>query len=251
MYKDESNLYIFLELVTKGTLLSLYQKYILQDSVVSSYTRQILHGLKYLHERNVVHRDIKCANILVHANGSAKLADFGLTKVTKLNDIKSFKGTLYWMAPEVVKLNDQEYGLPADIWSLGCTVLEMLTRQIPYANLELMRALFQIGRGVPPPVPDSLSSDARISSLDAYKLTLMIVPLLLISWIIHMLEATAFLRLIISIQFWLMGLIAHMNYKVLKIMEVFKISLYVLGIVIKESLAVSVHHISLGIFVLE
>ncbi|CAL5348325.1 unnamed protein product [Camellia sinensis] len=159
--KDESNLYIFLELVTKGSLLSLYQKYNLQDSIVSSYTRQILHGLKYLHERNVVHRDIKCANILVHANGSVKLADFGLAKATKLNDIKSCKGTPYWMAPEVVKRNDQGYGLPADIWSLGCTVLEMLTRQIPYANLESMQALFQIGRGVPPPVPDSLSRDAR------------------------------------------------------------------------------------------
>ncbi|KAL7176472.1 hypothetical protein ACSBR2_029912 [Camellia fascicularis] len=142
--KDESNLYIFLELVTKGSLLSLYQKYNLQDSIVSSYTRQILHGLKYLHERNVVHRDIKCANILVHANGSVKLADFGLAKATKLNDIKSCKGTPYWMAPEVVKRNDQGYGLPADIWSLGCTVLEMLTRQIPYANLESVRNTFVI-----------------------------------------------------------------------------------------------------------
>ncbi|KAI7745880.1 hypothetical protein M8C21_007301 [Ambrosia artemisiifolia] len=80
-YKDESKLYIFLELVTKGSLLSLYQRYHLQDCQVSSYTRQILHGLKYLHERGVVHRDVKCANILVDANGSVKLADFGLAKV--------------------------------------------------------------------------------------------------------------------------------------------------------------------------
>ncbi|CAL5348324.1 unnamed protein product [Camellia sinensis] len=67
--------------------------------------------------------DIKCANILVHANGSVKLADFGLAKATELNDIKSCSP--HWMAPEVIQ------------------------------------ALFQIGRGVPPPVPDSLSSDAR------------------------------------------------------------------------------------------
>jgi mitogen-activated protein kinase kinase kinase 1 len=159
--KDESNLYIFLELVTKGSLLNLYQKYHLQDSTVSSYTRQILHGLKYLHERNVVHRDIKCANILVDANGSVKLADFGLAKVTKLNDVKSCKGTPFWMAPEVVKRHSQGYGLAADIWSLGCTVLEMLTRQIPYSDLESMQALFRIGKGVPPLVPDSLSADAR------------------------------------------------------------------------------------------
>ncbi|KAI3464454.1 hypothetical protein Pfo_021117 [Paulownia fortunei] len=157
--KDESNLYIFLELVTKGSLLSLYQKYTLRDSQVSAYTRQILHGLKYLHDRNVVHRDIKCANILVDTNGLVKLADFGLAKATKLNDVKSCKGTVFWMAPEVVR--SLGYGLPADIWSLGCTVLEMLTRRFPYSNLECMAALFRIGRGERPPIPDSLSNDAR------------------------------------------------------------------------------------------
>ncbi|XWS23809.1 hypothetical protein CRYUN_Cryun28dG0047500 [Craigia yunnanensis] len=159
--KDESNLYIFLELVTKGSLLNLYRRYHLRDSQISAYTRQILHGLKYLHDRNVVHRDIKCANILVDASGSVKLADFGLAKATKLNDVKSCKGTAFWMAPEVVNQKGQGYGIPADIWSLGCTVLEMLTRQIPYSNLECMQALFRIGRGEPPPVPDSLSKDAR------------------------------------------------------------------------------------------
>ncbi|XP_022773200.1 mitogen-activated protein kinase kinase kinase 1-like [Durio zibethinus] len=159
--KDESKLYIFLELVTKGSLLNLYQRYHLRDSQVSAYTRQILHGLKYLHDRNVVHRDIKCSNILVDASGSVKLADFGLAKATKLNDVKSCKGTAFWMAPEVVNRKGQGYGLPADIWSLGCTVLEMLTRQIPYHHLECMQALFRIGRGEPPPVPDSLSKDAR------------------------------------------------------------------------------------------
>ncbi|KAF9682578.1 hypothetical protein SADUNF_Sadunf05G0123600 [Salix dunnii] len=159
--KDESKLYIFIELVTKGSLLKLYQRYNLRDSQVSAYTRQILHGLKYLHDQNVVHRDIKCANLLVDANGSVKLADFGLAKATKLNDVKSCKGTAFWMAPEVVNNKNQGYGLPADIWSLGCTVLEMLTRQIPYSELESMQALFRIGRGVPPLVPDSLSNDAR------------------------------------------------------------------------------------------
>ncbi|KAE9603904.1 hypothetical protein Lal_00001861 [Lupinus albus] len=158
---DESKLYIFLELVTKGSLARLYQRYTLRDSQVSAYTRQILHGLKYLHDRNVVHRDIKCANILVDANGFVKLADFGLAKATKLNDVKSCKGTAFWMAPEVVKGKHQGYGLPADMWSLGCTVLEMLTGQIPYFELECMQALFRIGKGEQPPIPDSLSRDAH------------------------------------------------------------------------------------------
>ncbi|KAG5223855.1 mitogen-activated protein [Salix suchowensis] len=140
--KDESKLYIFLELVTQGSLQKLYQTYNLQDSQVSPYTRQILHGLKYLHDQKVVHRDIKCANLLVDANGSVKLADFGLAKATKLNDVKSCKGTAFWMAPEVVNNKNQGYGLSADIWSLGCTVLEMLTRQIPYSELESVSAIF-------------------------------------------------------------------------------------------------------------
>ncbi|KAK1417648.1 hypothetical protein QVD17_26779 [Tagetes erecta] len=158
---DDGKLYIFLELVTKGSLASLYHKYRLGDSQVSAYTRQILGGLNYLHERNVVHRDIKCANILVHASGSVKLADFGLAKATKLNDIKSCKGTPYWMAPEVVSRKNNGYGLAADIWSLGCTVLEMLTSKIPYSHLEGMQALFRIGRGELPPIPETLSLEAQ------------------------------------------------------------------------------------------
>ncbi|XP_057803525.1 mitogen-activated protein kinase kinase kinase 1-like [Salvia miltiorrhiza] len=159
--KDDGKLYIFLELVTKGSLAKLYNKYQLWDSQVSSYTRQILSGLNYLHSRDVVHRDIKCANILVDVSGSVKLADFGLAKASKLNDIKSCKGTPYWMAPEVVNRRNHGYGRAADIWSLGCTVLEMLTGQIPYSHLEGMQALFRIGRGELPPIPNTLSRDAQ------------------------------------------------------------------------------------------
>nr|XP_011461848.1 PREDICTED: mitogen-activated protein kinase kinase kinase 1-like [Fragaria vesca subsp. vesca]XP_011461849.1 PREDICTED: mitogen-activated protein kinase kinase kinase 1-like [Fragaria vesca subsp. vesca]XP_011461850.1 PREDICTED: mitogen-activated protein kinase kinase kinase 1-like [Fragaria vesca subsp. vesca] len=159
--KDGSKLYIFLELVTKGSLQKLYQTYHLTDSHASVYTRQILQGLKYLHDRKVIHRDIKCSNILVHANGSVKLADFGLAKSISLNDIKSCKGAAYWMAPEVVNRRSKGYGLPADIWSLGCTVLEMLTGKVPYHNLEWMQALWKISKGTPPLVPDYLSSEAQ------------------------------------------------------------------------------------------
>ncbi|ESQ38748.1 hypothetical protein EUTSA_v10028523mg [Eutrema salsugineum] len=160
--KDESNLYIFLELVTQGSLLKLYKRYQLLDSQVSGYTRQILHGLKYLHDKKFIHRDIKCANILVDALGVVKLADFGLAKVSKLNDIKSCKGTPFWMAPEVIdRKRSDGYGNLADIWSLGCTVLEMLTGKIPYFPLDPVQALFRIGRGELPEVPESLSADAR------------------------------------------------------------------------------------------
>ncbi|KAG7552412.1 Protein kinase domain [Arabidopsis thaliana x Arabidopsis arenosa] len=170
--KDGSNLYIFLELVTQGSLLKLYQRYQLRDSVVSLYTRQILDGLKYLHDKGFIHRDIKCANILVDANGAVKLADFGLAKVSKFNDIKSCKGTPFWMAPEVINQKDSDdYGYPADIWSLGCTVLEMCTGKIPYSDLEPVQALFRIGRGTLPEVPDTLSQDARHFILKCLKVS--------------------------------------------------------------------------------
>ncbi|CAF2080924.1 BnaA06g00700D [Brassica napus] len=161
--KDGSNLYIFLELVTQGSLLKLYQRYQLPNSVVSTYTRQILDGLKYLHGEGFIHRDIKCANVLVDASGAVKLADFGLAKVSQLNNIKSCKGTPFWLAPEVINpKRANAYGSSADIWSLGCTVLEMLTRQFPYSHLEYpYQALLRIGRGELPDIPDTLSLDAR------------------------------------------------------------------------------------------
>ncbi|XP_023636756.1 mitogen-activated protein kinase kinase kinase 3 isoform X2 [Capsella rubella] len=159
--KDRSNLYIFLELVSQGSLQNLYKRYKLIDSVVSLYTKQILDGLEYLHDKGCVHRDINCANILVDTNGAVKLADFGLAKVS--NNMKACKGNPFWMAPEVIKpkLNCGGYGSPADIWSLGCTVLEMRTGQIPYYDLEPVQALFRIARGTLPEIPGYLSLDVR------------------------------------------------------------------------------------------
>nr|XP_011458756.1 PREDICTED: mitogen-activated protein kinase kinase kinase 1-like [Fragaria vesca subsp. vesca] len=152
-----------MELAPHGSLRKYYQTCHLSGPRVSVYTKKILLGLKYLHDQNVVHRDIKCSNILVDANRSVKLADFGLAKITKMNDIQSLQGSVFWMAPEVVNANmiNQGYGLPADIWSLGCTVLETFTGRVPYHNLEWCQALFKIGKGEPPKVPDSLPKDAQ------------------------------------------------------------------------------------------
>ncbi|KAJ9174821.1 hypothetical protein P3X46_013426 [Hevea brasiliensis] len=127
--EDESKVNIFLELVSTGSLRKVYRSFELEESQVSHYTKQILEGLKYLHERKVVHGDIKCANILVDEKGHVKITDFGLTKVY---------GKIDWTAPEVMK-QDKEYGFEADIWSLGCTVVEMLIRDFPYSHLKELR----------------------------------------------------------------------------------------------------------------
>ncbi|CAI9114660.1 OLC1v1015431C2 [Oldenlandia corymbosa var. corymbosa] len=158
--KDEQNLYIFLEHMPKGSLKSIYKDYELQNSQVSTYARQVVQGLKYIHDKGVIHGDIKCDNILVDVYGCAKLADFGLAKFTELNDGNFRTGTPRWMAPEVVK--NQGNVLASDIWSLGCTVLEMLTREYPYADVKDCELLFRkIIGGELPGTPENLSSDAK------------------------------------------------------------------------------------------
>ncbi len=154
---EVDKLYIFLELVSKGSLASVYRKYgVMFPDQVRRYTQQILRGLKYLHDRHIVHRDIKCANILVDVNGVVKLADFGMAKqVAKLDMLKSCKGSAYWMAPEVIDPK-KSYNVAADIWSLGCTVLEMATGSPPFGDLEWLRVLWKVGHGEVPPIPETL-----------------------------------------------------------------------------------------------
>ncbi|CAK9237151.1 unnamed protein product [Sphagnum troendelagicum] len=159
--RTEDKLDIFLELVSKGSLASLYKRYPMVEEQVRAYTHQILHGLKYLHDRNIIHRDIKCANLLVDVNGVVKLADFGMAKeLDKLDKLKSVKGSLYWMAPEVINVT-KTYGIAADIWSLGCTVLEMVTGKPPLSELDWPVVLWRVGHGEAPPIPENLSVDLK------------------------------------------------------------------------------------------
>ena len=80
--------------------------------------------LEYLHkEKHIVHRDIKCSNILLDSEGNIKLSDFGCAEIDPEDSFSGLKGTLPWCAPEVIK--GGKYGLKCDIWSLGCTIVEM------------------------------------------------------------------------------------------------------------------------------
>lgn len=160
--EEDKKLYIFLELFGKGTLSSLYQRQEhLSTNETRGYTKQILCGLKYLHDRNIIHRDIKCSNILVDANGVVKLAGFGVAKqMDKLDMLQSCKGSAYWMAPEVIDPK-QSYNHAADIWSVGCTVLEMAAGEPPFGELEWHKALWKVGHGEAPPIPEDCPADLR------------------------------------------------------------------------------------------
>eukprot|EP00760_Papus_ankaliazontas_P013203 PhM_4_TR15662/c6_g1_i1/m.3406/K20717/YDA; mitogen-activated protein kinase kinase kinase YODA len=131
---------IFMEYVPGGSILGVLRQFgALSEVVVASYTEQILLALLYLHESNVVHRDIKSANILLTTEGSCKVADFGAAVALESLGGKSkplgFAGTPLWMAPEVLREQSDMIDWHADIWSLGCTVMEMLTGKHPFHHI--------------------------------------------------------------------------------------------------------------------
>ncbi|KAI5069381.1 hypothetical protein GOP47_0015682 [Adiantum capillus-veneris] len=157
------SLYIYLELISGGSLYKLYQEFKkLEEPVIRRYTRQILLGLCYLHGRKFVHRDIKCANILVDQDGTIKLADFGVSKYIKEQGVPfSLKGSPHWMAPEVIMATNTGYEYAVDIWSLGCTVIEMVTGRPPWCDLEAAAAMFKVTKVGAPPIPESLSAEGK------------------------------------------------------------------------------------------
>ncbi|XP_046371744.2 uncharacterized protein LOC124145836 [Haliotis rufescens] len=160
---------IFMQFVPGGSIASILARFgALDESVFRRYTRQILEGVEYLHENDVIHRDIKGGNVMLMPNGDIKLIDFGCAKRLCINlsmsqsqILKSMKGTPYWMAPEVV--NETGHGKKSDIWSVGCTVFEMATRKPPWSDMNPMAAIFAIGSDKPAPTlpEDKFSPEAR------------------------------------------------------------------------------------------
>ena len=158
--RDQNNLYIILEYCENGSLHSICKNFgKFPENLVSLYATQMLRGLLFLHEQGVIHRDIKGANILTTKEGLVKLADFGVaTKQQGLTE-GSVVGTPYWMAPEVIELAGATTA--SDIWSLGCTVIELLDGRPPYHDLAPMPALFRIVNDDHPPLPEGASPLVR------------------------------------------------------------------------------------------
>ena len=89
--------------------------------------------MEYLHSKDILYRDLKPENVLIDKHGYIKITDFGLSKLGINNDKKAFSvcGTAEYLAPEVVK-NEMGYSKPADWWTLGCFIYELVTRDPPY-----------------------------------------------------------------------------------------------------------------------
>lgn len=160
---------IFMEYMPGGSISSILKTFgPLTEDLMAKFLREIISGLQYLHNRGVLHRDLKGANILVSNDGVAKLADFGasvhflrlpqLASDSELCD--SLRGSVYWMAPEMVK--KEKYGRKVDIWSLGCVVIEMATACHPWPNIKNYATFcLNMLSGNIPEIPEHLSEDCR------------------------------------------------------------------------------------------
>ncbi|EEF43833.1 ATP binding protein, putative [Ricinus communis] len=152
---------IFLEYAPGGTLIDTIRKHggFLDEGMIRSYARDILLGLHHLHSNGIVHCDIKGHNILVTSDG-AKIADLGCAR--KVNQVSKtpIAGTPVYMAPEVARGEHQ--GFPADVWALGCTIIEMATGRPPWTTIsDPVSALYQIGySGMVPEIPSFMSKQA-------------------------------------------------------------------------------------------
>lgn len=133
------------------------------ETLVAEIARQVLSGLKYLHVNGVTHRDLKPANILVDNSAVVKICDFGVSRSENVQTInpgqQHMVGTPWYIAPEMVEY--RPYTTSVDIWSLGCTVLELATGRRPYHELSAMQVLFRMVEDRGPRIPSHLSEEAK------------------------------------------------------------------------------------------
>ncbi|KAF7975173.1 hypothetical protein HWV62_10365 [Athelia sp. TMB] len=171
---------IFMEYVPGGSISSCLAKHgKFEEEVTKSFAEQILTGLEYLHSKNILHRDLRADNILVDKSGVCKIADFGISKrtddINEVGELAEMKGSVFWMAPEVIDTPEKGYDKKVDIWSVGCVVLEMWAGKWPWTSDEAIAAILKVCGGrllltvqlimdclqlhkskLPPPIPDDV-----------------------------------------------------------------------------------------------
>eukprot|EP01064_Diplonema_japonicum_P034455 TRINITY_DN7140_c0_g1_i1.p1 TRINITY_DN7140_c0_g1~~TRINITY_DN7140_c0_g1_i1.p1 ORF type:complete len:712 (+),score=128.59 TRINITY_DN7140_c0_g1_i1:56-2191(+) len=170
--RKEALMTLFMEFVPGGSLGKLVRSMgsRLSEEQASVYLRQIVSGIGYLHTKGIIHRDIKGDNVLVDTNeGVCKISDFGSAKqlggTLDRTVAKTVTGTPNWMAPEVItNAGTAEHSAKVDIWSIGCTAVEILDEgRPPWPVFEThWAAIYHIGKAdATPDIPGWMSYDCK------------------------------------------------------------------------------------------
>lgn len=118
---------------------------------------QIVNGLRALHMRKILHRDIKSANIFVTKDGVVKLGDLNVSKIAKKGLLYTQTGTPYYASPEIWK--DKPYDAKSDMWSLGCVLYEMAALRPPFKALDMQGLFRKVVAGVYGEIPRYYSNE--------------------------------------------------------------------------------------------
>lgn len=162
-YNAEAELWIVMELVEGGSLTGIIEEAIFTERQIARVCHDVIAALAKMHERSIIHRDIKSDNVLIGSDGVVKLTDFGFAAVTegRFGKRSTMVGTPYWMAPEVV--TKKPYTSAVDVWSLGIMTMEMIDGEPPYMDQDPIKALYMIATLGSPEIknPEDLSPELR------------------------------------------------------------------------------------------
>ncbi|KAL3504424.1 hypothetical protein ACH5RR_034265 [Cinchona calisaya] len=148
------NFWIVTEYMPGGSLYEYLHKnhIVLNLPQLLKFAIDVCKGMEYLHQNNIIHRDLKTANLLMDSENAVKVADFGVARFQCVGGVMTAEtGTYRWMAPEVI--NHQPYDQKADVFSFAIVLWELVTAKVPYDTMTPLQAALGVRQGLRPELP--------------------------------------------------------------------------------------------------